>query len=172
MSNITAKNIELNKILNQKHEDIIQFQTMLIEKEKKIKNLSEYINKLKTQQKENINKQKSNTFLISDEENDINEEEEKIAEENKIKENINKKAEEEKIENKIEDEEEEEEEDDNDILKSTKKKVEKIIKNIDKYINQNKKQKLKNELKNINQQLNLIIKEKENDNKQIDQLKK
>ena len=50
--------------------------------------------------------------------------------------------------------------------------MEKIIKNLDKYFNKNKKQKIKNELKNINQQLNLIIKEKENDNKQIEQLKK
>ena len=50
--------------------------------------------------------------------------------------------------------------------------MEKIIKNIDKYFNKNKKQKIKNELKNINQQFNLIIKEKENDNKQIELLKK
>ena len=84
MSNITAKNIELNKILNRKHEDIIQFQTMLIEKEKKIKDLSEYINKLKTQQKENINKQMTPKILnrskemIKDKDRDPNKFEERL----------------------------------------------------------------------------------------------
>ena len=64
-SNITAKNLELNKILNQKHEDIIQFQKSLLDKEKKIKQLSNYIAKLKSEQKKS---QKPSVNLISDDE--------------------------------------------------------------------------------------------------------
>ena len=68
-SNITTKNMELNKILNQKHEDIIQFQKSLIEKEKKIKQLNNYISKLKSDQKIN---QKQSINLISDDEKESN----------------------------------------------------------------------------------------------------
>ena len=73
LSNITSKNMELNKILNQKHGDIIQFQTTLIDQEKIINNLKEYINKLKTSQKNNIKNIKNITDsynLISDDENE------------------------------------------------------------------------------------------------------
>ena len=72
-TNITSKNLELNKILNQKHEDIIQFQKSIIEKEKKIKQLTDYITKLKSSQNnaQNIS-QKQSVNLISDDEKESN----------------------------------------------------------------------------------------------------
>ena len=51
MNLISSKNKDLNNILKRKNEDLIQYQKLIIEKEKKIKSLMDYLNKTKSKSK-------------------------------------------------------------------------------------------------------------------------